>query len=233
MLISSQALSCANNYSMTLPAYNFFKKSLQAVKSIFVSRKNFNDRLESCSFYINKVVNMTRFYAMLIAILLSIVSVNALANVKIIFATVPPDREVVVPPHGYARCQTVAAGFYDGVWMNKHKVCNYSRNHGMWISGYWQCSKVKKGFCARWDWAPSRWEGGPAPVAVYNPPMPPRPAAYPVPAVAYAPAPVQRPPVPAAAPAYAPVPVAAPGPVVGEQQPAPSPVGEQLPPQRV
>lgn len=170
---------------------------------------------------------MIRFRSILVAGVLSLASINAMANVKIIFATVPPDREAMMPPRGYANCQTVPAGYYQGVWTNQHRICNYSRHRGMWISGYWQCAKVKKGFCAHWDWAPSRWEGGPAPVAVYNPPMPPRPVAYPAPAVAYAPAPVQRPPVPVAAPAPMP------SPVVVEQQPPASPVIEQLPPQRV
>jgi hypothetical protein len=167
---------------------------------------------------------MIRFRSILIAGVLSLASMNAMANVKIIFATVPPDREVIMPPRGYANCQTVAPGFYDGIWINKHRVCNYSRHRGTWVSGYWQCSKVKRGFCARWDWAPSRWEG--ARVAAY-PPMPPRPVAYPAPVVAYAPAPVQRPSIPVAAPAPMP------SPVVVEQQPIPSPVVEQAPAQRV
>lgn len=167
---------------------------------------------------------MISFRSILIAGVFALASMNAMANVKIIFATVPADREVVMPPRGYANCQTVAAGFYEGIWINEHRVCHYSRHRGTWISGYWQCSKVKRGFCARWDWAPSRWEG--THVATY-PPMPPRPVAYPAPAVAYAPAPVQRPPVPVAAP------LPMPSPVVVEQQPAASPVVEQLPPQSV
>ncbi len=144
---------------------------------------------------------MIRFRSILIAGVLALASMNVMANVKIIFASVPPDREYVMPPRGYATCRDMAEGRYQGVWRHRHRVCEYSRR-GTWVSGYWQCARLAlgKSVCMRWDWVPSHWEGARR-VAVYHPPMPhPRPVAYPTPAVAYAPAPVQRQPVPVPAP---------------------------------
>jgi hypothetical protein len=170
---------------------------------------------------------MARFYSILIAGLLFFTSIDAMANINISFGSAPPNREVIVPPRGYVTCHNVAADYSNGVWVNQHQVCRYSQNRGMWVSGHWQCIQgiPRKGICLRWDWVPSYWERGHHRVDVYNPPMP-RPAAYPAPAVAYAPQAVQRPPMP--------VPMPVPVPVGAEQQPAASPVAVgQVPAQRV
>lgn len=119
-----------------------------------------------------------------------------MADTKIIFTSVPPDREVIVVPRGYATCHKIPAGYHHGVWTNQYKVCEYSRNRGIWISGHWQCANLRpdKGLCLRWDWTPSHWEGS-SRVVIYNPPMPPRPHAHA--AVAYGhPSVIQAPPVP-------------------------------------
>ncbi len=164
---------------------------------------------------------MIRFYSILVAGLLATISMNAMANINIIFSTVPPTREVFVPPRGFVTCHNVAVGYYNGVWMNQHRVCEYSRNRGVWISGHWQCARLSGiGMCKRWDWVPSHWEN-PRAVAYY-PPMPSaRPYGQPV--VASAPAVVPRPPMPVPVPqqpAAQPVPVPA-----GAPQPVPAPIG--------
>lgn len=114
------------------------------------------------------------------ALLSTLFCANVQASTNIIITT-PPVREVVVPPRGYAKCQMLPAGFYNGVWVNERRVCHYARR-GTWVSGYWQCNNYKpnKGICKKWVWVPSYWAarpvvayGPPPPVAVVTPPVPP------------------------------------------------------------
>lgn len=76
----------------------------------------------------------------------------------------------MVPPRGYMNCQILPAGFYNGVWTNERRVCHYPRNRGVWVSGFWECSKYSshKNKCKHWQWVPSHWEAKPA--VAYAPP---------------------------------------------------------------
>lgn len=100
----------------------------------------------------------------------------------------PPAREVIAVPRGYATCHIVPTTYRHGVWTNEHKVCQYPR--GVWAAGHWQCVNLKhhKNICMQWSWIPSRWEG--SRVAVYNVPRNnPQPIVYAPPVMAQ-PAPV-------------------------------------------
>ncbi|SRR5579883_1582555 len=73
---------------------------------------------------------------------------------------VPAAKEVVATPAGYVRCNTIAAGWYKGVWYPEHRVCEYSNSpEGVaWIEGYWACTQATNGECLAWDWRPGHWE---------------------------------------------------------------------------
>ena len=92
-------------------------------------------------------------------------SVSAYTQVIISFRA-PADKEFSRPPEGYVKCHIIPSGFYNGIWINKHRVCDYQGNHnnhgrnGKWVSGYWRCDfyKPKHNHCDRWTWVPSHWE---------------------------------------------------------------------------
>ncbi len=84
----------------------------------------------------------------------------ALPNIFVSFVT-PPEREVIVAPQGFQRCYEVESVVNGGVWINKHRVCEYQNAPygGMWVAGHWECAKFKhhEPVCKRWVWVPSRW----------------------------------------------------------------------------
>jgi hypothetical protein len=129
---------------------------------------------------------MLRLCSILMIGLISLNALNVFASTKIIFSLAPPpDREIVVPPRGYINCHLVQAGYYHGMWVNQHRVCQYSRhNSGVWISGHWQCTNLIPGqnVCLSWNWVPARWDRKQA--AAYGIPVQPiaRPVVYAPPA---------------------------------------------------
>jgi len=101
-------------------------------------------------------------------ILFSVICINSFASTKIVL-TAPGYKEIVVKPRGNAKCHVIPKGFYDGVWHERHKVCNYGRARGSWVAAHWQCTKLNQANrCVRWDYVPSQWQG--KKVAVYGNP---------------------------------------------------------------
>ena len=80
---------------------------------------------------------------------------------RTIVTPVPAAKEVVATPQGYAQCFTVAAGWFNDVWVPAHQVCQYTNMaQGVaWIEGYWGCNKATtEGVCTNWEWKPGHWE---------------------------------------------------------------------------
>jgi hypothetical protein len=84
---------------------------------------------------------------------------TALATVIVIAPPIP--RNMIMQPRGYERCYTIPSGWYQGVWVNRHQVCQYShvRRPQVWVDGYWRCNRFRhrSGNCAHWRWVPSHW----------------------------------------------------------------------------
>jgi hypothetical protein len=77
-----------------------------------------------------------------------------------IITPAPAPKEVVPLPQGSTNCFTVAAGWYQNIWVPEHTVCQYgptSTEGVAWIAGHWTCTKFKATECTRWDWKPGRW----------------------------------------------------------------------------
>lgn len=83
------------------------------------------------------------------------------ATQRVIVTEVPAAKEVIVAPTGYTKCDTIAAGWVDNIWVPAHQVCQYaSSSEGTaWIEGYWACTKYTEdnGVCTAWDWRPGHW----------------------------------------------------------------------------
>jgi hypothetical protein len=88
---------------------------------------------------------------------------SAFARVDVGFSittTVPASRVVAAPPPGYMTCYSVPSGVYNGIWVNRHRVCQYDddRYAGSWVAGYWTCVHYRhSGACTRWAWVDSHW----------------------------------------------------------------------------
>jgi hypothetical protein len=97
----------------------------------------------------------------LVSLLSVFLAVSAQAHTFAIVSAAPPMRESTIPPGGYVSCYTVPPSFYEGVWINVHRVCQYNNEQGaaMWVSGYWQCVHFRhmEGVCLDWGWMPSHW----------------------------------------------------------------------------
>lgn len=80
---------------------------------------------------------------------------------NVVTTPVPAAKEVIAAPQGYASCFDVDAGWFDNVWVPKHRVCQYenSTEGVVWIEGYWGCNKAtSEGVCTNWDWKSGHWE---------------------------------------------------------------------------
>lgn len=102
-------------------------------------------------------------------LLTTMANAHARFNLTISAAPPIPNNVVIMPPAGYANCYWTSAGFYNGIWMNAHQVCQYP-NAPQWVQGYWQCHRYRhsNGQCLRWRWVESHWSGG-MPVQQYVP----------------------------------------------------------------
>ncbi|MDR3478316.1 MAG: hypothetical protein P4M14_09830 [Gammaproteobacteria bacterium] len=102
-----------------------------------------------------------RVALLIVSLCLVFIGIKAEAHPFVIVSAAPPMREAVMPPGGYVSCYTVPPAFYEGVWINAHRVCQYDRGQGagMWVSGYWQCVRFRhvEGVCLDWGWMPSHW----------------------------------------------------------------------------
>lgn len=84
---------------------------------------------------------------------------SAEARVSVIVSVAPPAQEMIVEPVGYTSCYMIGPGFYNGIWVNQHRVCEYGSG-GVWVGGYWQCGSYRhNGVCTHWLWAGSHWAG--------------------------------------------------------------------------
>jgi hypothetical protein len=86
-------------------------------------------------------------------------SAAAQAEVAVFISNVPVQREVVGPPRGYQNCYLTPAGYFNGIWIGEHRICEYDNSPygAAWVAGYWQCSRYHHGSCRRWYWQTSHW----------------------------------------------------------------------------
>ena len=77
---------------------------------------------------------------------------------------VPAPKEIVAAPAGFVNCFIIKEGWFNGVWVPEHRVCQYNpSNEGVaWIEGYWACTQYNStgkmnSVCTNWDWKPGRW----------------------------------------------------------------------------
>lgn len=105
---------------------------------------------------------MTRLRGFLSIFFITLVCISSNAsaaiNAYVSFTNIPPAREVIVVPRGYARCHIVPATYHHGYWVNAHRICQYDR--GRWIAPHWECLRFDRmeGICMRWNWVPGYWE---------------------------------------------------------------------------
>lgn len=90
------------------------------------------------------------------------VNPNTGLTTTIITTPAPAPQEVVTTPQGYYNCFTIAAGWYKGVWVAEHRVCQYqgsSYEGEAWVAAHWACTKYKaaEGACTRWEWKQAHW----------------------------------------------------------------------------
>lgn len=81
-----------------------------------------------------------------------------------ILTPVPAPKEKNNVPSGFISCFFVEAGWFNGVWIPKHRACKYkSSPQGVeWVEGYWKCIKQQPvdnmtGMCITWEWQPGHW----------------------------------------------------------------------------
>jgi hypothetical protein len=102
--------------------------------------------------------NLLKISALLLAICFSM---HAEARTVVFVSEPPAAREMVVAPEGYENCYVVGGGWYRGVWVHKHRVCQYKRLHegSVWVDGYWRCDRYNhfNGHCKHWQWVRSHW----------------------------------------------------------------------------
>lgn len=80
---------------------------------------------------------------------------------RTVVTPVPTAKEVVATPEGFVQCFTVAAGWFNDLWVPAHRVCQYSNSaQGVaWVEGYWGCNKATaEGVCTNWEWKPGHWQ---------------------------------------------------------------------------
>jgi hypothetical protein len=106
---------------------------------------------------------MSRLHKCLLVLMVSFfalsVPVAATAGVALFVSSAPPVPENVPPPYGDEGCYMVPGGYYNNLWINPHRVCEYpdAPDGGAWISGYWQCTNYNYDRCRHWGWVPSHW----------------------------------------------------------------------------
>lgn len=87
-------------------------------------------------------------------------SVNAMAGVDVFISNVPVQREAVPPPGGSMNCYMAPSGYYNGIWINEHRICEYDNSPygAVWVAGFWQCVNFSRhGVCRQWYWQRSHW----------------------------------------------------------------------------
>ena len=89
---------------------------------------------------------------------------NTQESTTTIYTSAPAPKEVVPAPQGYTNCFTVAAGWFNSVWVPQHNVCQYdsssTTHEGVaWVEGHWACTKYKVslGACTKWEWKSGHW----------------------------------------------------------------------------
>lgn len=101
-----------------------------------------------------------RIFCITSFLIIACANANANSHVSVIFSVAPPVMETYAPPTSYVECYEVPAAFYNGIWINTHRVCHYddAPGHDVWISGYWGCTRYcPTGACLHWAWYPSHW----------------------------------------------------------------------------
>lgn len=90
------------------------------------------------------------------------VTTTPVVEKRVIITAVPAPKETIATPAGYANCFTVAAGWYQDIWVAEHRVCQYSNMPSgvAWVEGYWSCTKydIPQSQCTTWEWKSARWE---------------------------------------------------------------------------
>jgi hypothetical protein len=80
----------------------------------------------------------------------------------VVVTPAPAAKETTVTPDGYVSCFTVAAGWYNNVWIDTHQVCQYKQTQkegAAWVAGYWACNvATTEGTCTTWEWKPGHWQ---------------------------------------------------------------------------
>lgn len=75
---------------------------------------------------------------------------------------VPEAKDPNTTPEGYVSCFTVEAGWYNSVWIDKHRVCQYNETQKLgstWVAGYWSCmAATADGVCTSWAWKAGHWD---------------------------------------------------------------------------
>ena len=90
---------------------------------------------------------------------------NTQETTTTIYTPAPAPQEVVPVPQGYTNCFTVAAGWFNSVWVPQHNVCQYDSNTSSahagvaWVEGHWACTKypASAGTCTKWEWKAGHW----------------------------------------------------------------------------
>jgi hypothetical protein len=110
---------------------------------------------------------MWRILLLSCSFIMLFLSLNVLADTvtketttRVIVTPAPQPKEVVVVPQGYQNCFTVAAGWYKGIWVPEHQVCQYAdQTQGTaWVQGYWSCDKYNENNdCTNWLWVAGHW----------------------------------------------------------------------------
>lgn len=78
----------------------------------------------------------------------------------VIMTPVPPPRDVMVIPVGYATCHMAPGRWMYSTWIPPHHVCRYAHNPQKvtWVEGYWSCANYSmKGQCKAWVWHSAQW----------------------------------------------------------------------------
>jgi len=95
-----------------------------------------------------------------------VVEESTTTTTTVIKTAVPAPKETVAEPDGYVSCMTVAAGWDDKIWHDKHQVCRYDTKSATvkgeaWVAGHWQCAEYTvdagQSECTGWDWKEGHW----------------------------------------------------------------------------
>jgi hypothetical protein len=81
---------------------------------------------------------------------------------QIVTTPVPAPKDTASAPVGFANCFTVESGWYNNVWIDRHRVCQYNdeqKEGEVWVAGYWGCTlATTQGICSTWEWTPGHWQ---------------------------------------------------------------------------